>query len=152
MAEGWLRAAAREVGAVEHKGKVLEQKGDDVGYGAIPLSRKHSRLPVDLRGNGYGDVSDGSHVLDFLDWQGFALPLISSVRRKRVIICKVTATNFAIVFGLAGRTIRQDGLYLQRVIKRRSSVKFRMTDIYKTQYKNWFFDRLGAGFGVQGRI
>ena len=48
MAEGWLRAAAREVGAVEHKGKVLEQKGDDVGYGAIPLSRKHSRLPVDL--------------------------------------------------------------------------------------------------------
>lgn len=88
MAEGGLRAAAREVSVVEHKRKVLEQKGDDVGYGAIALSRKHSRLAVDLRGDGYGDVSDGSHVPAFSMAEGSALPLISSVRQKRLIICK----------------------------------------------------------------
>jgi hypothetical protein len=100
MAEGGLRAAARDVDAPEHIGKIQEQNGDYRGYGAVALSRKHSRLVVDFGGDGYGDVSDGSHVLGSPDGERWrTTPLIPSVRRERLIICKAAATKFAIPFG-----------------------------------------------------
>lgn len=62
---GGLRATGGEARGLEGVGHSFQQVSDQGGYGGVVLCGEQAGLAVEFRGDGYGDISDGSHGSGF---------------------------------------------------------------------------------------
>jgi len=96
---GRFWATDREAGTAEGIGHGLEQSEYQGGDGDVVVGGEPAGLTVEVVGDGYGDVSDVSHVVGFLARGGAGRRpprqpvrrpalLISSVRQRWVMFCK----------------------------------------------------------------